>query len=187
MCADKTYAKLAKDLITIDVLTLMSNMIQTQLLNYSKYGLPSPMLLVNLWLQCLTRVPQWNKDSGVIHILDVMTRISYQFPDCYYTTREHFRPFFSLTEIKVLKSTGILNFISGSNMLDILITPSSDAVWLSLLLLEMEFDLLESQNGIWLEFLSQLIQNDKNSLSSALKVIFFYKFLPLLLIKLGRK
>lgn len=175
LSADKTYAKLAKDLVTVDskgpVLTLMGNMIQTQLLNYSRFGLPSPMLLVNLWLQCLTRVPQWNKDSGVVHILDVMTRVAYQFQDCYYTVREHFRPFFSIAEIKVPKSTGILNFISGSNMLDILTAPSSDAVWLSLLLLEMEFDLLESQNSIWPELLVQLIQNDKSSLSSALKVI----------------
>ena len=97
LTADKTYVKMAKEVMTADsrgpVITFMGNMIQTQLMNYAKYSLNSPAELILLWIRCLTKVSNWNKDQGVVYLLDVIFQVAYQFPDAWYYTREHIRPF----------------------------------------------------------------------------------------------
>lgn len=86
---------MAKDLITTDypglIVELFGNMIQAQLINYYNYGLQSPALFVNLWLQCLTRNSNWVKDSNAMYIVDLVLRIAYQFPDAWISAREYFR------------------------------------------------------------------------------------------------
>lgn len=206
LSADKTYSKIVKDLVGSDVkgpvLNFFGNMLQAQLLNYGKFGLQSPAQLINLWIQSLTRVPSWNKDSGVAHLLDLIAKIAFQFPDCWFIFKEHFRFYFTvsfslirsfylnkkislifqkLPEVKVPKSSGLLTLISGSSEKDIISSPSEDALWLSLVFLELEFEVLEVQTGFWAQFLTQLHLQDRNAFVNVLKVkkilIFIYKFL----------
>lgn len=95
LAADRTYIKMAKDLITSDyvgpVVELLGNMIQCQIINYINCGLRSPVLLVNLWLQCLTHTSNWFKDVNAVHIVDLILRIAYQFQDAWYSAKEFFR------------------------------------------------------------------------------------------------
>lgn len=86
---------MAKDLITSDyvgpVVELLGNMIQCQIINYINYGLRSPVLLVNLWLQCLTNNPNWFKDVNAVHLVDLILKVAYQFQDAWYSAKEFFR------------------------------------------------------------------------------------------------
>lgn len=95
LAADKTYIKMAKDLITSDyvgpVVELLGNMVQHQIISYVNYGLRSPVLLVNLWLQCLTNNANWFKDVNAIYIVDLILRVAYQFQDAWYSAKEFFR------------------------------------------------------------------------------------------------
>lgn len=101
LAADKTYIKMAKDLITSDyvgpVVELLGNMIQCQIINYVNYGLQSPVLLVNLWLQCFTVNGNWFKDVYAVHIIDLILKIAYQFQDAWYSAKEFFRFMFTVS------------------------------------------------------------------------------------------
>jgi hypothetical protein len=114
LSADKTYTKIAKDLIGSDgrgpVLTFFGNMLQAQLLNYQKFGLQSPVQLIGLWIQSFTRLPNWNKDVGVIYLLDLIARVSYQFPDCWFMFKEHFRYYFTVSFIFIKIVTFLIEF-----------------------------------------------------------------------------
>lgn len=95
--ADRTYIRMAKDFISCDypgpVVELFSNMIQAQIIDYYNFGLHTPVMLVNLWLNCLTVSPQWYKDPNSLYIVDVILRIAYQFTDAWITAK-HFFKFF---------------------------------------------------------------------------------------------
>lgn len=99
--ADKTYSKVAKVSVASNgfgpVLNFFGNMIQTQLLNYIKFGEPTPRRLIQLWIPSLIAIPNWSKDTGVVYLLDLIARIAYQFPDCWHEIGEHFRQFFTVS------------------------------------------------------------------------------------------
>lgn len=180
--ADKTYAKMAKEAMTADargpVLTFFGNMIQHQLLNYGKYGWKSPCDLIQLWINCLIRLTDWNKDQGVVWVLDLICQISYQHSESWAFTREIFRPtVIRISDTKIPKSSGLLNLISSEEK-DVLISPSPDAPTLCLLLIELEFENIEINTGLWSEFLCQLLIQNKTSLPNVLKKVLSAKQLP---------
>lgn len=113
--------KMAKDLITSDyvgpVVELLANMIQYQIINYVNYGLRSPVLLINLWLQCLTVNSNWFKDVNAIHIIDLILKVAYQFQDAWYSAKEFFR--FMYTVSNRIKSTQVYNSPKFSKILPI--------------------------------------------------------------------
>lgn len=100
LSTDRTYLKMAKDLITTDypgpVVELLGNMIQSQLIDYYNFGLPTPNMLVNLWLQCFTANPNWSKDSNSVYIIDLILRVAFQFADVWFSAKEYFRYLFSV-------------------------------------------------------------------------------------------
>jgi hypothetical protein len=79
------------------VLELFENMIQSQLINYSKYGLYTPTALINLWVDCLTHNTNWHKDWSTIHLFDINVRFSYQFPDAWASTEGFFKQFYNVS------------------------------------------------------------------------------------------
>lgn len=101
LAADKTYARLAKDQFQPEsnapVTDMLRCMILAQITNYVRYGLSSPTLLVNVWLLCLIELPNWTKDQAVIGLLDAMLGVAYQFPDCWHSVREIFRPYYAVS------------------------------------------------------------------------------------------
>lgn len=95
LSADRTYMKMAKDLITTDypgpVVEFLSNMIQAQCTDHYNYGLITPTSLVNLWLQCFTELPNWTKDTNAIYIVDLLLSIAFQSPETWCQSKEYFR------------------------------------------------------------------------------------------------
>lgn len=180
--ADKTYAKMAREVMTADprgpVLTFLGNMIQHQLLNHARYGWNSPSELIQLWLNCLIRLKEWNKDQGVVWLLDIICQIAYQYNEAWTFTREILRPLVvKIADTKIPKTSGLLTLISAEEK-DILIIPSEDAPTLSLLLIELEFENIEMNTGFWSEFLCQLLIQNKTALANVLKKTLTHKQLP---------
>lgn len=86
---------MAKDFISTDfpgpILEQFSNMIQAQITDYYNYGLQTPTMFINLWLNCLTINPNWYKDVSSLYVVDVILKIAYQFTDSWIMAKEHFK------------------------------------------------------------------------------------------------
>lgn len=95
--ADRTYIRMAKDFITSDypgpVVEMFANMIQAQIIDYLQYGLPTPTMLINMWLNCLAVNPLWYKEPNALYIVDVILRVAYQFADSWLTAKNFFKCF----------------------------------------------------------------------------------------------
>lgn len=115
MQADRTYLRMAKDLISADfpgpVVQLFANMIQAQVIDYFNYGLPTPTILINLWLNTLLANPNWYKDAGSIYVIDIILRIAYQFTDSWLSAKCAFKSFCMVCSSAVIKwwSTAVRN------------------------------------------------------------------------------
>lgn len=100
LTADRTYIKMAKELITNDgpgpIMEHFCNMIHSQLMEYTRYGLTTPAYMINLWLICLTEKPNWDKDSQICIVLDLLIRFAYQFPDAWHLCKVHFSKFYKV-------------------------------------------------------------------------------------------
>lgn len=181
---------MAKDLITSDypgpVVELFGQMIQAQLIDYYSYGLPTPALLVNLWIQCLTRNPNWVKDSNAMYIIDLILSIAYLFPDAWISAREYFRflhmvnrfciyfthfrsinvswclhVYFTnglqqVDELRMAKVSSFLPFLGGSRPCGPFPVPSSCFMWLSHMILDLEHEIFEINSRFWPELLREL-------------------------------
>lgn len=81
--ADRGYISMAKSLVYAQntVLQQFGNMIETQIVNYNYYNLDSPRCLVRLWTNSLVSIPGWNKDMGIMYLLDVIIRTAFQHTD----------------------------------------------------------------------------------------------------------
>lgn len=77
--ADRGYVNIAKSLVSPQnvVLEQFGNMIEFQMVNFRWYGLDSPRCLVRLWINSLVSIASWNKDSGVLYLLDVIIRAAF--------------------------------------------------------------------------------------------------------------
>uniref|UniRef100_A0A1A9W6G3 Ectopic P granules protein 5 homolog n=1 Tax=Glossina brevipalpis TaxID=37001 RepID=A0A1A9W6G3_9MUSC len=153
--ADKTYMKMTKDILYQNsispVLELLENMIHYQITSYMKYGLSTPLNLINVWLNCLTSLPNW-QNTYVIYLLDKILRVAYQFPDAYHQTIEYFTNYYKESTDWKNTNKGLKGFFSNNNSK--LLHLSADLPWLALVLLEIEFRTQDSH--IWNEFLWQL-------------------------------
>lgn len=126
----------------------------------------------------MTRLNEWSKDQGVAWVLDLICQIAYQFPEAWHSARGILRPsVVKIADTKIPKSSGLLNLISSEEK-DVLISPSADAPTLSLLLLELEFENIEVNTGLWSEFLCQLVIQNKTTLPNVLKKTLIAKQLP---------
>lgn len=95
--ADRTYIRMAKDFISCDypgpVVELFSKMIQAQIIDYHSFDFQSPVMLISMWLNCLTVNPQWYKDPNAVYIVDIILRIAYQFADAWIAAKNFFKYF----------------------------------------------------------------------------------------------
>lgn len=81
--ADRTYVNMAKSIIGPQntILEHFGYMIEYQITNYFWYNLQSPRCLVRLWINSLVSIPQWNKDVGVMYLLDIIIRAAFFYSD----------------------------------------------------------------------------------------------------------
>ncbi|XP_052836525.1 ectopic P granules protein 5 homolog [Drosophila gunungcola] len=157
--ADRTYLKLAKDMVYANsigpILELLDNMLHHQIVSYTSYGLCSPLNLLNIWLNCFTTLPGWSQNSNLLYLLDRMLRISYQFPDCRAQAVEFFYNYYKdCTDWKSApKGSALKAFFGGQSPSRIpLISPQN--CWLNLVLLEIEFRMVDTR--IFPELLRQV-------------------------------
>lgn len=181
--ADKSYSKMAKEVMTVDargaVVTFFANMIQHQLTTYANYGWNSPCEMIKLWTNCLVRLNNWNKDMGVTWVLEIIAQIAYQYPDAWNSMREIMRgSVVKISDTKISKSSGFLTLLTSEEK-DILLSPFDDMPTISLMLLELEFENIELNTGLWSELICQLAMNGKQSLSNVFKKVLTTKQLPL--------
>lgn len=161
LSADRTYIRMAKDFISSDypgpVVELFANMIQAQIIDYAQYGLPTPAMFINLWLNSFTAIPLWYKDSNAIRIIDLILRIAFQFTDAWLMAKEYFKHLCKSTnESKPTQSMTLLPFLGGSQQTGFLAMPSPAAPWLALLVLEIEHETYELDTRLWAEIVRQL-------------------------------
>ncbi|XP_017041076.1 LOW QUALITY PROTEIN: ectopic P granules protein 5 homolog [Drosophila ficusphila] len=157
--ADRTYLKLAKDMVYANsigpILELLDNMLHHQIVSYTNYGLCSPLNLLNIWLNCFTTLPGWSQNSNLLYLLDKMLRISYQFTDCRAQAVEFFYNYYKdCTDWKSApKGSALKAFFGGQSPSRIpVISPQN--CWLNLVLLEIEFRLVDTR--IFPELLRQI-------------------------------
>lgn len=81
--ADKTYVNMAKSILGPQntILEHFGYMIEYQILHYWWYNLQTPRCMVRMWLNSLASLPKWNKDVGVMYLIDVIIRASFFYTD----------------------------------------------------------------------------------------------------------
>lgn len=143
---------------------------------YLSYGLSSPLNLINVWLNCLTALPNW-QNTYVVYLLDKILRVAYQFPDAHLQCIEFFNNYYKdCTDWKgINKISSFKGLFGGSQSKVPVLSPYQP--WLALVLLEIEFTTQDS--AIWIEFLRQLSSaGTKLNMDAVLKVknfpIYYY-------------
>ncbi|XP_024941283.1 ectopic P granules protein 5 homolog isoform X2 [Cephus cinctus] len=181
--ADRTYMKMAKNLITPEfpgpILKLFSSMIESHMQNYKRFCQESPEPLVNLWLNVLVMVPDWNRDQSVMYLMDILIRAAFFHLNARATTENIFHNLFTLTieggneNIPLGRNSGsfgsFLSWATGSSNSPSLLGGSIQSVWLAYRILTTEQEDRELKTGLWHEILRELLWQTKASLDIALK------------------
>ncbi|XP_066590073.1 ectopic P granules protein 5 homolog isoform X2 [Prorops nasuta] len=173
--ADRTYMKIAKNLIAPEfpgpILKQVANMIESHLKNYRRYSLASPERFVNLWLNVLILVPDWNKDQNVLYLLDTVIRAAFFHLDARTTMEIMFQNLFS--NVMAGRSSGglgsFLSWATGSSNSQSLLGGSVQTIWVAYQVLSTEQFQRELKTGLWKEILRELSFQQKITLDTALK------------------
>ncbi|KAG5670431.1 hypothetical protein PVAND_000696 [Polypedilum vanderplanki] len=144
-------------------------MIQNQMNSYQKYGWSSPSEIATLWVNCLIRMKNWNKDKGILYLLDLIAKSAYPYTNCWNTIKEIIRPQVSQIAVtKIAKTTGWLGLVMTGER-DILLSPFNEFPTLSLIILECEHENIEVNTGAWDFLINQLAVETKKSFSNVFK------------------
>nr|XP_023017259.1 ectopic P granules protein 5 homolog [Leptinotarsa decemlineata] len=172
--ADRGYISMAKSLVYAQntVLQQFGNMVETQIVNYTYYDLDSPRCLVRLWINSLVSVTGWNKDSGILYLLDVITKTAFMYQDAldviYNILREQQC---GTPQEQTGTISSLLKWVSSTNTNGSLISNSlSSYTWLAYVMISVEHEEREIRTGLWSEILVQLTkQKGKVNVDQAIK------------------
>ncbi|XP_014236749.1 ectopic P granules protein 5 homolog isoform X1 [Trichogramma pretiosum] len=183
--ADKTYMKMAKNFISPDfpgpILKSFASMIEFQLQCHKRFCLSDPDVLVKLWLNTFVLLPDWNRDQGIMYIMDILVRASFFHLGARAATENIFQDLFSLAisgsneNISTTRSGGsgfgsLFSWATGGAQSPSLLSNcSSQSVWLAYQILRIEQFEREIKTGLWRELLRELGLQTKSSLDSVLK------------------
>ncbi|CAB0036559.1 unnamed protein product [Trichogramma brassicae] len=183
--ADKTYMKMAKNFISPDfpgpILKSFASMIEFQLQCHKRFCLSDPDALVKLWLNTFVLLPDWNRDQGIMYIMDILVRASFFHLGARAATENIFQDLFSLAisgsneNISTTRSGGsgfgsLFSWATGGAQSPSLLSNcSSQSVWLAYQILRIEQFEREIKTGLWRELLRELGLQTKSSLDSVLK------------------
>ncbi|XP_017775624.1 PREDICTED: ectopic P granules protein 5 homolog [Nicrophorus vespilloides] len=168
--ADRTYINIAKSLVTVQntILEQFGNMIESQIANYSWYGVESPRYIVRLWINSLVSVPNWNRDYGVMYLLDIMIRASLSFSDTLDVIVSILKELLQCAtpQEQTNSIASLFKWVSQSNSQNTLLINSSlsSCPYLSYIMFRIEFEERERSTGLWNEILLQL-KNQKGKVN----------------------
>lgn len=169
--ADRGYISYAKSFILTQntVLQQFGNMIETQIVNYVYYGLSTPRLLTRLWMNSLISIPNWNKDTGILYLLDIIIKAAFFYKDSLEIIYETLRELYQCGTPQ--ESASIINIFRRSNpAISILPNSLASYPWLAYVFLEIEHQEREVRSGLWTEVLIQLSkQKGKINVDNAIK------------------
>ncbi|CAD6215664.1 GSCOCG00000476001-RA-CDS [Cotesia congregata] len=202
--ADRTYVKMAKNLIAPEfpgpIMRQFGWMIESNMINFKRYFhvfrrlkkkdfliifpkevlycLSSPEPLIQLWLNILVRIPDWNRDNNVMYLMDIIIRAAFFHLDARKTTENIFQTLYTLSfegtneNLGSSKSTNsigsFLNWATGTGSSASLLDGSTSSTWLAYLILFTEQQMRELKTGLWRELLREL-SSSKTTVDSALK------------------
>lgn len=144
-----------------------------------RFGFTTPLNLINIWLHCLTNLPNW-QNTNAMYLLEQILRIAYQFPDVQRQVINYMENYYKdYNKWKVVSRRSALAslFTSGAIANDSkLPVISPNYPWLALLLLEIEFQQVDSH--FWPELLREMsaAPGSKQNLELALKVTIYIIF-----------
>lgn len=167
--ADRSYISMAKSLVVSQntFLEQFGHMIENQLVNYEWYNLQSPRCLVRLWVNSVISIPNWNKDAGVLYLLDTIVKTAFFHSDALEAVQEIFKDLLQIaTPTDSIGVTSLLKWVGqGTQSRDSLITASLAKVsWLAFVILTVEHEEKEVRTGFWKELLNQL-KNQKGKVN----------------------
>ncbi|XP_034233842.1 ectopic P granules protein 5 homolog isoform X2 [Thrips palmi] len=177
--ADRTYVKMAKNLIVSDfpgpIINQFGNMIQSHLHYFRRYNQEGPHTFVSLWLQVLTNVQDWARNQGALYLLDIVLRTAFFDPESKKIAYDHLRQLFQtgLGSRQGGALSSIMSWVSsgtavGSPLLPAVSCP--DGPWFAFFALEIEQEELEDKTGLWKEVQKELASmTGKPSVDSAIK------------------
>lgn len=175
--ADRGYINMAKSLVVSQstFLEQFGHMIENHLVNYQWYSLESPRCLVRLWVNSVISIPNWSKDTGVLYLLDVISRAAFFHADAFDAVHLIFKDLLQIaTPTSAVSSvSSLFKWVAHGNQgRDSLITgPLAKYSWLAYVVLDVEFEEKESKTGFWKELLIQLKnQKGKVNVDAAIKV-----------------
>nr|CAH7757239.1 unnamed protein product [Callosobruchus chinensis] len=175
--ADRGYIYMAKSLVYTQhqtVLQQFGNMVETQIVNYTFYGLESPRLLVRLWMNSFVSIAGWYRDMGVMYLLNVIIKTAFLNSDCievvYNILREQHQCSSPLEGGGTI--TSLFKWVTNSPPANGTLLSSAlyNYTWLAYMMIAIEFDEREVHPGLWNEILVQLSrQSGKISVDQAIK------------------
>ncbi|XP_056634672.1 ectopic P granules protein 5 homolog [Diorhabda sublineata] len=173
--ADRGYISMAKSLVYAQntVLQQFGNMVETQIMNFGYYNLESPRCLVRLWCNSLISIPGWNKDMGIMYLLDVIIRTAFQHWDAVDAVFDILRT--QSQSGTPQENTGTISslfkWVSSNNSSTSLISNSlSTYTWLAYIVISVEHEEREHRTGLWNNILIQLSkQKGKVNVDQAIK------------------
>ncbi|KAG5874036.1 hypothetical protein JTB14_007998 [Gonioctena quinquepunctata] len=172
--ADRGYISMAKSLVYTQntVLQQFGNMVETQIMNFASYDLDSPRCLVRLWTNSLVSIAGWNKDMGIMYLLDVIIKTAFLHKDALDVVYNILRDQQCGTPQEQSGTIGSLfKWVSSTNTNSSLISNSlSSYTWLAYVMISVEHEEREVRTGLWCEILVQLNkQKGKVNVDQAIK------------------
>ena len=151
LAIDSTFLKMAKNLVISDfpgpVLKEFSNMLAYQSSQCSRYGLHSPVPIIELWLKILTEIQGWPSHRGVLYLLQhcITECINSSSSEVFSPEIRHV---FKELDTKLLDTNhqGFFSWLSGSKSATSFYNSTmAEFPWVALLVLECEEERQESQ------------------------------------------
>ncbi|CAH0560105.1 unnamed protein product [Brassicogethes aeneus] len=173
--ADRGYISMAKSLIGVQstVLQQFGNMIETQIVNYTYYDLESPRVLVRLWMNSLVSIPNWNRDFGVIYLLDVIVKTAFFHRDALDVAYNILRELIQCSTPQEQSGTisSLFKWVSSANTNgSLLLSSLTSYTYIAYIMIELEHVEREQKTGLWKELLVQLSkQKGKINVDQAIK------------------
>jgi len=104
LAADMTYMRMAKNLIKYDFpgyyTKMFGDMVSSQIQQSDRLK-TTPAALIKLWIDCLTKLENWNKDRNALHVLNIIAKYCFTREDWQTSFLEHFN---SVYKVPVVES-----------------------------------------------------------------------------------